>query len=100
MWVLVSLKQITERDAQTNVRKFLRSLPLEERFLLDHFFRCLIQEDAVGYVLLGGKPMSFHSYLKPKTLVHPYRCDPVQQFELFFDGFDDKDALFHKGWEI
>lgn len=44
--------------------------------------------------------MSFYSYLKPKTLVHPYRCDPVQQFELLIDGFDDKDALFHKGWEI
>ncbi len=85
---------------QSDVKQFLSLLSSEERFVLDHFFRCLIQEDSIGYVLLGGKPMSFYSYLKPKTIVNPYQCDPLQRLDLLFEGFDDKDALFHKGWEI
>lgn len=83
----------------TDVKKFLSSLPSEERFVLDHFFRCLIQEDAVGYVLLGGKPMSFYPYVKPKTTVYSHHCDPLRLIDLFFEGFDDENAIFHKGWE-
>ncbi len=85
---------------QTDVRKFLSSLPSGERFLLDFFFRCLIQDDAIGYVLLGGKPMSLYSYLKPKIIVNSSRFQPLEKVDLFFLGFDDEDALFHKGLEI
>src|ERR1700678_977730 len=42
---------------QADIKRFLSSLPSEEYFALDFFFRCLIQEDSIGYVLLGGKPM-------------------------------------------
>ena len=31
---------------QTDIKKFLSSLPSKERFFLEFFFRCLIQEDS------------------------------------------------------
>jgi len=85
---------------QTDVKNFLSSLPSEEYFVLDFFFRCLIQEDSIGYVFLGGKPMSFYSWLKPKTIINSYRIPPLDRMDLFFEGFDDRDAIFHKGLEI
>ena len=75
-------------------------MSLEERFFLEYFFRSLIQEDAIGYVLLGGKPMAFFSYLKPKPIMHAYHLEPLKEFELFFLGFDDENALFNRGCEI
>jgi hypothetical protein len=63
----------------------------------------LIQEDVIGYTLLGAKPMSFYSYLKPKLIVTSYHSKPLNlldRIDLFFEGFDDEDALFHKGLEI
>jgi hypothetical protein len=85
---------------QTDVKKFLCSLSSEERFLLEFFFRCLIQKDAIGYVLLGGKPMSFYSCIKPKMIINSSRFLPLDKIDLFFTGIDDKHALFHKGLEI
>jgi hypothetical protein len=86
---------------QFNVKEFISSIPSEERFVLEHFFRCLIQEDTTGYVLLSGKPMSFYSYLRPKILVASrLTSEPLERLDLLFNGFDDKDALFHRGWEI
>ncbi len=85
---------------QMDIKKFLSSLPSKERFFLEFFFRCLIQEDAIGYTLLGGKPMSFYSYLKPKLIVNSYRLDSLDRLDLFFEGFDNENALFHKGLEI
>lgn len=84
---------------QVNVKEFLSTLSSEERFFLEHFFRCLIQEDAIGYVLLGGKPMSFYSYEQPKTIA-PSTSEPVEQLDRFFEGLDERNALFHKGWKI
>ena len=37
-----------------NIKQFLLSLDTEERFFLEFFFRSLIQDDSIGYVLLGG----------------------------------------------
>lgn len=85
---------------QTDIKTFVSSLPSEERFLLEFFFRCLIQEDAIGYVLLGGKPMSFYSYIKPKTIISSPRVKPLDRMNLFFTGIDDCHVLFHKGLEI
>jgi hypothetical protein len=87
---------------QIDVKEFLSSLPWDERFLLEFFFRCLIQEDAIGYTLLGGKPMSIYSYLKPKPMMSSYHSKPLDwldRLDLFFEGFDHEDALFHKGLE-
>jgi hypothetical protein len=84
---------------QTDVKKFLSSLSSDERFLLDFFFRCLIQDDAIGYVLLGGKPMSFYSYFKPKVIIDSSRIRPLDRMELFFTGIDEDNVLFHKGLE-
>jgi len=83
-----------------HIKKFLSSLSCDERFLLEFFFRCLIQEDAIGYTLLGGKPMSFYSYMRPKILIDSSRIQPRDRMELFFAGIDNRDALFHKGLEI
>jgi hypothetical protein len=86
-----------------DIKKFVASLPSGERFLLDLFFRRLIQEDAIGYTLLGGKPMSFYCYLQPKTIVTSYQSKPlpcIDRLDLFFEGFDVEHALFHKGLEI
>ena len=69
---------------QKEIKKFLSALPSEEHFLLEFFFRCLIQEDAIGYVLLGGKPMSFYSYLKPKISINSFQVPPLDRMELFF----------------
>jgi hypothetical protein len=85
------------------VKKFLSSLSSDERFLLEFFFRSLIQQDVIGYTLLGGKPMSFHSYLKPKFIVGAYHSKPlnwIDRMDLVFEGFNDDYALFHKGLEI
>jgi len=45
--------------------------------------------------------MSFYSYLRPKILVASrLTSEPLERLDLLFNGFDDKDALFHRGWEI
>jgi hypothetical protein len=95
-----SPRQEEKTSRQADVKKFVSALPSEERFLLEFFFRCLIQEDAIGYVLLGGKPMSFYSYIRPKMLINSSRIQPLERIELFFAGIDDEHALFHKGLEI
>ncbi len=83
-----------------SVKRFVASLPSEERLVLDYFFRCLIQEDTVGYVLAEEKPMCFYSHLQPKILIDSLEHNPVERIDLFFDGFDSRDALFHRGWKI
>ena len=85
---------------QTDVKKFLSSITSEERFSLEFFFRCLIQEDAIGYVLLGGKPMSFYSCIKSKININSSKVHPLDKMDLFFVGIDDKHVLFQKGLEI
>jgi hypothetical protein len=60
----------------------------------------LIQEDVIGYTLLGGKPMSFYSYIRPKIIINSSRIHPLDRMELFFNGIDDAHVLFHKGLEI
>lgn len=87
----------------TKIKEFLSSLPFEEHLLLEFFFRSLIQEDVVGYTLLGGKPMSFYSYLKPKILINSHQVKQINlidRIDLLFEGFNEEDALFHKGFEV
>ena len=43
--------------------------------------------------------MSFYSYLKPKLIVNSYRLNSLDRLDLFFEGFDDENTLFHKGLE-
>jgi hypothetical protein len=102
LFIIISVCVLVTQNPkkQTRIKKFISSLSLDERFVLEYFFRCLIQEDSIGYVLLGGKPMSFHSYLKPKAIVNAYPFEPIKQLDLFFIGIDSQDALFHKGLEI
>lgn len=87
---------------KTNVRNFLSSLPEEERILLDYFFRCLIQEDVIGYTLIHTKPMSFFSCLKPKMHISasPYEVAPLPRMKCLFEGFKSRYAMFHRGFEI
>ncbi len=82
-----------------DVKHFVSTLPSEDRLFLEYFFRCLIQEDSIGYVLLGGKPMGFYSYIKPKVKVDRFNYDPVYALDLFFEGFLPDAALFHKGYD-
>ncbi len=47
--------------------------------------------------------MSFYSYFKPKLLLNPYQfrqLNWMDRIDLFFEGFDEDDALFHKGFEV
>ncbi|MES2344541.1 MAG: hypothetical protein V4494_01190 [Chlamydiota bacterium] len=81
------------------IKKFLSSLSQEEHLALSHFFRTLIQEDAAGYVLLGEKPLCFYSYLKPLPVVKPF-SSAQNNVQLFFEGFESREILFHHGWEI
>jgi hypothetical protein len=92
--------EVAGLSCQIDMDEFLSSLPSEEWFLLEFFFRCLIQEDVIGYTLLGGKPMSFYSYLKPKTVISDLAIHPIDRIDCFFDGIDDRYAFFHKGLEI
>src|SRR5690348_1849640 len=81
-----------------NVKQFLASLPAEERIFLDYFFRRMIQEDCIGYVLLGEKPMGFYSYLKAKPVnIMP---DPIDGIYAFFNGFEKNNYLFQRGCEV
>jgi len=95
-----SISSSLQKSNSNKIKEFLLSLDLEEEFLLEFFFRSLIQEDSIGYVLIGGKPMGFYSYLKPKAVVNSHHFGPVENIELFFRAFDEDHALFQKGWEI
>ena len=88
------------RNNQNDIRNFLSTIPSKERFLLEYFFRCLIQKDSIGYVLLDGKPMSFYSYFKPKLSLPAFQDTPIKELSLFFEGFDPHEALFEKGLDI
>ncbi len=81
------------------IKNFLSNLPKEEKLALEHFFRTLIQEDAAGYVFLGGKPLCFYSYLKPLPVIKSLSLSQ-NSIELFFEGFESREILFHHGWEI
>lgn len=85
---------------QQIVQKFVLTLSEEERFLLDYFFRRLIQEDSIGYVLLGAKPMGSYGYLQPKIQHHPYLFTPADQLDHFFDSLGEHNALIERGWQV
>ena len=86
---------------KTDIKTFISSLSNDERFFLDFFFRCLIQEDVVGYTLLEGKPMSFYSYMKPKTNNGlPSLFYPINPIDFLFMNLEQDNSLFHKGFEI
>lgn len=88
------------KKQQIDVHQFVVDLSRDESLLLEYFFRCLIQEDSIGYVLLGAKPMSFFSYLKPKIALTAFQSDPVEATDLFFEGFDSRNSLFERGFEV
>ncbi len=88
-----------QRITPEKIPAFLSSLSPKEIFELDYFFRCLIQEEQIGYVLLGEKPMSFHSYFLPKTSITQASSLPSINLELFFESFNQNDILFHLGFE-
>ena len=67
---IVFAKHLRQVEKQQMILEFVLSIPKEEKILLDYFFRTLIQEDSIGYVLLGAKPMSIYSYLNPKFSSH------------------------------
>lgn len=83
-----------------DIRKFLTGISFEERLVLDYFFRALIQQDSIGYVLLEGKPMSFYSYIKPKLMLPAFQSEPAYELDLFFEGFNPHGTLFEKGLEV
>jgi hypothetical protein len=93
-------KYLRQVEKQQMIREFLVQIPEGEKLLLDHFFRSLIQEDSIGYVLLGAKPMSFYSYIQPKIHLDPHLFFPIDQLTCFFEGFDENNALMQQGWEI
>lgn len=86
-------------EIQKGVREFLSSIPEEERILLDYFFRCLIQEDSIGYVLLGAKPMSTYSYIRPKVQFQS-SFTAIDQLDYFFESFDVRNAIIEQGWQV
>lgn len=67
---------------------------------MDYFFRRLIQDDTLGYVLLGSKPMVYSSYRKPKTTIQAIESDPIFEFELFLYGLQPSEALFDAGLKV
>ncbi len=97
---LLGCSQSPQQKIRKDVRKFLSSIPLKERHLLDYFFRRLIQDDTLGYVLLGSKPMTYYSYRKPKTEIQLIRSDPFFEFELFLYGLHPSESLFDKGLNL
>jgi hypothetical protein len=88
------------QNGRTDIKKFISSLLEEERILLEYFFRSLIQEDTIGYVLLGGKPMGFHSYVKPNAILPAFPRNVFDKIDLFFDEFDPNDGLFERSFEV
>lgn len=87
-------------SVQQVIQEFVSAMPEEERFLLDYFFRRLIQEDSIGYVLLGAKPMGSYHYLQPKIQHDPHLFTPVDQLDHFFDSLDEYNALIERGWRV
>ena len=79
---------------------FLASIDSEERLLLEYFFRRLIQEDSIGFVLLNAKPMSFYSYIQPNAKINACQFEPLDKFIYFFTGFDSHNILMRKGWQV
>lgn len=91
---------LSPNNLKMNIEKFVSLLPIEEKFFLEAFFRCLIQEEPFGYVLLGGKPMSIHSFFRIKPAMQPLSSDPVNSIRLFLDGLNFNDRVFEQGMKI
>lgn len=100
IFFIASTLQSSQYNSKKEIRNFLSKVSLKERLLLEYFFRCLIQKDSIGYVLLEGKPMSFYSYIKPKRILPAFASTPFDEIDLFFLGFDPRETLFEKGLEI
>lgn len=77
-------------DQQTKVTKILRSINPEDRFYLDFYFRSLLFEDPLAYVIYGDKPMGFSGFYKP-MISSDY---PLQQ------GCSQRNLILKRGYEL
>ncbi len=100
---VLSLRLLPLQASETSsnfAHEFVSNLPLEERFQLDYFFRSIIQQDSAGYVILGGKPSSVYTFLKPQsTQLYEIRTNPIRKFKLFLSAFHFSNSWFGQGFK-
>lgn len=49
-------------DSNENIKNFIINLSLEQKAVLENFFRLVVQDHTSGYVLFGDKPLCIESY--------------------------------------
>ena len=69
----------------------IREIPLEDRMILEDFFRVLILKEGGAYVLFGDKPMAFTAYLHSPQ---PNLCT-TRTWQSYIENQKIK-----KGWEV
>jgi hypothetical protein len=70
--------------------RILKSIDPEDRFCLDFYFRSLLFEDSLAYVLYGDKPMGFSGFYNP-TITSDSPLEP---------GCPQKSLILKRGYEL
>ena len=60
--LIVLLLHLVDNFRNQSINRKLQSIPVEEKFFLEAFFRTLISVDNGSYVLFGDKPASLMTY--------------------------------------
>ena len=89
---LFSCSTILSFYKKFQVQKKLRSIPLEDRLILDSFFRILLFKGGFAYALLGDKPMSGEYYL--------FECTSLQDDCMIRYNLSRRNILLRNGWNI
>lgn len=83
--------QYDSRDCQgTKISRILKSIEPEDRFYLDFYFRSLLFEDPLAYVIYGDKPMGFSGFYNPLISSD----NPLEH------GCSQKNLILKRGYEL
>src|ERR1700733_5076738 len=75
---------------RSKIAKALKSIDPEDRFYLDFYFRSLLFEDPLAYVLCGDKPMGLSGFWNPTNSSD----SPLEP------GCSQKSIIMKRGYEL
>lgn len=80
----------SRNQQHVKVARILKAMGPEDRFYLEYYFRHLLFEDPLAYVIFGDKPMAYSGFWNPR----------VSSEEDLMPSCSQKSILLKKGYEL
>ena len=77
-------------NQQAKIARILKSIKAEDRFHLEFYFRHLLFEDPLAYVIYGDKPMAFSGFWNPK----------ISSGDSLMPSCSSRSIMLRKGYEL